>query len=115
MNRPSVDTRDTKNTGKRDGHNTHLNAKKRHEIHLSAREVLKVHGVVSVDGFDDKEVIVETDLGVMHVKGDRLHINELNLATGHLHLTGAVTSVEYVGDGTSKKVRRKNFFSRIMK
>ncbi len=59
------------------------------------------------------EVVVETDAGVLFVRGEDLHIKELNLETGVLQLTGHVHALEYAGDGLAKK--SKGLFGKLFK
>lgn len=88
-------------------------ARRRHQLALRQRESLAVEGVVNVDSFDDAEVVVETDAGVLLVRGQELHIKEVNLETGVLHLTGRIDALEYAGDELGKKSR--GFFGKLFK
>ena len=86
-------------------------ARRKHALSLRHREALGVEGVLNVESFDDTEVVVETDAGVLFVRGEQLHIKELNplagleLDPGPLQLTGQVHALEYAGDGPAKKAR----------
>jgi sporulation protein YabP len=88
-------------------------AKKRHQLTLKARESLSIEGVVGVESFDDQEVVVETDQGVLLIKGDGLHIKELNLDSGALHVDGSVRVLEYAGDSLGK--RSKGVLAKLFK
>ena len=46
---------------------------------LENRERLSVSGVIDVESFNDESVIVDTELGVLVVRGMDLHINKLNI------------------------------------
>ena len=46
---------------------------------LENREKLTISGVLDVLSFDDQIVIVETELGLLTVKGENLRINKLSL------------------------------------
>ena len=46
---------------------------------LENREKLTITGVVDVLSFDDQIVIVETQLGLLTIKGEELRINKLSL------------------------------------
>ena len=48
---------------------------------LENREKLNVSGVLDVLSFDDQIVIIETELGLLTVKGDNLRINKLSTDT----------------------------------
>ena len=70
---------------------------RRHQLTLKARENLTMEGVVSVESFDENEVLLETDEGAMIVRGEGLQIKELNLETGTLGVDGLVRTLEYTG------------------
>ena len=48
---------------------------------LENREKLSISGVLDVLSFDDQIVILETELGLLTVKGENLRINKLSLDT----------------------------------
>ena len=77
--------------------------RRKHQLSLRNREALQVEGVINVESFDNQEVVVETDAGMLFVRGEDLHIKELNLETGALGLTGFVHGLEYAGDSVAKK------------
>ncbi|HBG02455.1 MAG TPA: sporulation protein YabP [Firmicutes bacterium] len=77
----------------------------RHQLVLAERERLTLDGVIHVDSFDEREIVVETELGGLVVQGEELHIKELNLEKGNLLVSGYVTSVEYLGDSLAKRSR----------
>jgi len=56
--------------------------RRKHQLSLRNREALQVEGVINVESFDNQEVVVETDAGMLFVRGEDLHIKELNLETG---------------------------------
>ena len=47
-------------------------------IVLENREKLSISGVLDVLSFDDQIVIVETELGLLTIKGENLKINKLS-------------------------------------
>ena len=51
---------------------------------LENREKLNVSGVLDVLSFDDQIVMVETDLGLLTVKGENIRINKLSLDTSEI-------------------------------
>ena len=50
-------------------------------IVLENREKLSISGVLDVLSFDDQIVILETELGLLTIKGENLRINKLSLDT----------------------------------
>ena len=55
---------------------------------LENREKLTITGVVDVLSFDDQIVIVETQLGLLTVKGEDLRINKLSIDTSEVIVEG---------------------------
>lgn len=88
-------------------------ARKRHNLTLKGREHLSIEGVVNVDSFDRKEIILETDQGAMVVRGEDLHIKELDLEGTGLTVTGFVHSMEYLAESVAKQ--SKGFLGRLFK
>ena len=50
-----------------------------HRIVLTGRKTAVISGVLDVLSFDTREVLLETDLGILLLKGDDLHVNRLTL------------------------------------
>ena len=48
---------------------------------LENREKLSISGVLDVLSFDDQIVILETELGMLTIKGEDLRINKLSIDT----------------------------------
>ncbi len=80
-------------------------------IILKNRELLDISGVNEVIGFDDNTVTVKCDLGELTVRGSKLHINNYDLKTADLSLSGRITAVYY--NETTK--RDASFLKRIFK
>lgn len=64
-------------------------------IILENREKLTISGVLDVLSFDDQVVIVETDLGLLTIKGENLRINKLSLDTTEVIVEGKISSLSY--------------------
>ncbi len=62
---------------------------------LENREKLTVSGVNDVLSFDDQVVIMETQLGLLTVKGENLKINKLNIDTADTQVEGKINSLIY--------------------
>jgi len=89
-------------------------ARGRHTLMMTGRERLELEGVQRVDSFDDKAVVLDTDLGRMTIRGENLHIHELNLEDGRLLLEGRITSLAYEDTGSGRRERR-NLLERLLK
>lgn len=62
---------------------------------LENREKLNVSGVNDVLSFDDQIVIIETELGMLTVKGENLKINKLNIDTSEVIIEGQINNLTY--------------------
>ena len=81
---------------------------------LENREKLSISGVLDVLSFDDQIVILETELGLLTVKGENLRINKLSLDTEEVIVDGEIYNLGY----SEKNSDRKNeggLFSKIFK
>lgn len=67
----------------------------RHQVNLVDREELNVNGVSSLGSYDEKEVVMETQLGMMMVRGERLSVKQLNLEDGKITIDGDIKSISY--------------------
>jgi len=87
-----------------------------YQLQLHNRKLLQVNGVTEVESFDEKQVIAVSKLGPLVVKGERLHITQLNLEEGQLVLEGAINSFEYAEDKQAKmRAKGKGVMSRLFK
>lgn len=82
-------------------------------IILENREKLSVSGVIDVDSFNDESIVLDTELGVLIIKGQDLHINKLNLDIAELVVEGDIESCIY--SNKDLKSRGLGFFSSIFK
>lgn len=62
---------------------------------LENREKLSISGVLDVLSFDDQIVILETELGLLTVKGENLRINKLSLDTADVIVDGEIYNLGY--------------------
>lgn len=70
---------------------------------LENRGKLSISGVNDVLSFDDQVVIVETELGLLTVKGENIRVNKLSLDTSEVIVDGEISSLTY-----SQKAPEKN-------
>ena len=70
---------------------------------LENRSKLSVSGVLDVLSFDDQIVIIETELGLLTIKGETLRINKLSIDTSDVIIEGNVNSLGYSNSDFQKK------------
>lgn len=81
--------------------NTNMNILQ--NIILENREKLSISGVLDVLSFDDQIVILETELGLLTVKGDNLRINKLSLDTAEVIVDGEIYNLGYSEKDSTQK------------
>ena len=69
-----------------------------HRLELEGRERLTVSGVEDVERFDETGIVMTTSAGVLTGTGGGLHIGQLSLEGGELHVDGRVDSISYEED-----------------
>ena len=62
---------------------------------LENREKLSISGVNDVLNFDDQIVMVDTELGLLTVKGENIRITKLSLDTTEVIIEGEIASIAY--------------------
>lgn len=69
---------------------------------LENRGKLSVSGVLDVLSFDDQVVMIETELGLLTVKGQNLRINKLSIDTSEVIVEGEISYLSY-SEGAQNK------------
>jgi len=88
----------------------------RHKLVVDNREKVEISGVINVDSFDDQEIILETEQGLLAMRGEELHIKHLNLEQGELVIEGFLLELAYSEARSARlKDRGKSFFERLFK
>ena len=70
---------------------------------LENREKLSISGVLDVLSFDDQVVIVDTELGLLTIKGENLRINKLSIDTSEVAVEGDIYNLAYSDNNTTQK------------
>ena len=86
---------------------------KGHRLVMENREQISLTGVQKVQSFDPKEIVLETELGILSIKGDQLGIKLLNLEEGLVDLLGHVSALIY--HRNTSEGSRQGFFNRILR
>lgn len=85
--------------------------KKQHNFLLENRERMSISGVLDVDIFNPDMIVVQTEMGMLTIKGIDLHINKLNLESAELCVEGEIGSCTY----SDKAVTGSGFLGKIFK
>ena len=72
-----------------------------HKVTMTNRRSCTVSGVSDVLSFDIHEILLETEQGMLMIKGDDLHVNRLTLEKGEVDVDGRIDSFTYSDAGGS--------------
>ena len=70
-------------------------SKSGHKMVLSNRKNGVLNGVIDVLSFDVGEILLETELGMLMIKGSDLHVSRLTLDKGEVDIEGRIDSLVY--------------------
>lgn len=87
---------------------------KAHKLILSNRRTGTVTGVSDVISFDITEVLLETEQGMLMIKGADLHVNRLTLEKGEVDIEGRIDSLAY-SDVTTYQKQGESLIGRLFK
>ncbi|MCB2298053.1 sporulation protein YabP [Clostridium tagluense] len=86
---------------------------KRSNLLLENRKKLTINGVIEVINFNENQILLNTDVGTMIVKGQQLKMNKLDVQNGDVVISGKVDAVIYTS-GISK-VKKDSIISRLFR
>ncbi len=73
---------------------TNIN-KRAHKVTMNNRRSCSLTGVNDVLSFDENEIILETEQGMLMIRGMELHVNRLTLDKGEVDVDGRIDSFTY--------------------
>ena len=83
-----------------------------HSAVLENREKLMLSGVIAVESFDDRTVVLYTRLGELVILGRGLQMEQMSIESGEVTVSGEVQALRY-----SDRDRRapQGFFGRLLR
>lgn len=77
------------------------NSRPLHNVIMEGRKNLTISGVTDVDSFDERCIVLYTQMGELVIKGRELHINSMSIETGDMTIDGDIWALNY-GDKDKK-------------
>ncbi len=85
-----------------------------HGCSLHNRSAANLTGVREVVSFDENQVVMDTDLGLLTMKGKGLHVSRLTVEKGELDVEGTIDSLVYSSNETYRR-EGQSLFARLFK
>ena len=85
-----------------------------HKVILTNRRTCTINGVNDVISFDIHEILLDTEQGMLMIKGDDLHVNRLTLEKGEVDVDGRIDSFTY-SDSSGSSQRNESLLSRLFR
>ncbi len=84
-----------------------------HEIKITDRSVISLSGINKISSFDDQEFLMESNMGVILLKGEGLEIVKLDTHDGNVKIKGKLISFAYIEN--MKKNKEESLLSKLFK
>lgn len=88
-----------------------------HSLTIANRERVQITGVVAVDSFDEEEVNLETEMGLLSIRGEELQIKQLDLEKGQFAVEGFIHALQYATPRQrgARQQRGRSFLERLLR
>ena len=80
-----------------------------HKCIIQNRMLTNITGVREVVSFDENQVVLDTDMGLLTLKGKELHVSRLTVEKGEVDLEGSVDSMVYSSNEAYRKSGQSMF------
>ena len=86
-----------------------------HRLDLMNRGTGSVTGIQDVVAFDENQIVLDTDMGLLTVKGKGLHVSRLTLEKGEVDIDGRIDSLTYSEQTASAGSKAESLLSRLFR
>ena len=80
-----------------------IGSNRQHKLILQNRSKGNITGICDVVSFDENAVVLDTDMGLLTIKGKDLHVSRLTVEKGELEVEGQVDSLAYSSNEAYRK------------
>lgn len=84
-----------------------------HEVKMTDRKTIYLTGIKKIVSFDNEEFLMESNMGVILLKGENLELIKLDTADGNVKIKGKINSLSYV-EGKEKN-KEESLISKLFK
>ena len=90
-------------------------AQRTHKMVMTNRKTCILTGVKDVLSFDLHEILLETQQGMLMIRGEDLHVSRLSLDKGEADIDGRMDSFAYSDEGNNMQQMAQSFFGRLFR
>lgn len=90
------------------------NSARTHKVSMTNRKNCLINGVNDVLSFDIHEILLETEQGMLMIKGDDLHVSRLTLEKGEVDIDGRIDSLTY-SDAAGSGHKNESLLTRLFR
>ena len=90
-------------------------ASRQHRVILTNRGTCALNGISDILSFDVNEILLETEMGMLMIRGIDLHVNRLTLEKGEVDLSGKIDSIQYSDVNQGKGSQGESLLGRLFK
>ena len=83
------------------------------ELKMVDRSQIVLTGIKKIDSFDNEEFLMESNLGIILLKGESLEIVKLDTHDGNVKIKGKINSLTYLDD--KPKIKEEGLLSKLFK
>ena len=87
---------------------------RQHKLIMQNRSAGNITGICDVVSFDESTIVLDTDMGLLTIKGKELHVSRLTLEKGEIDIEGQADSLVYSSSESFKKTGQ-SLLSRLFK
>jgi len=84
-----------------------------HEVKITDRSIINLTGINKITSFDDQEFLMESNMGIIVLKGEGLEIIKLDTHDGNVKIKGKLISFAYIEN--LKKQKEESLISKLFK
>ncbi len=84
-----------------------------HEVKLIDRREISLSGIKKITSFDAEEFLLESNMGIILIKGTNLEIMKLDTHDGHVKIKGKINSFSYLDN--KDKNKEESLLSKLFK
>lgn len=84
-----------------------------HEVKVVDRNFIHLTGIIKIISFNDEEFLIESNMGNIHIKGNKLEVIKMDTTDGNVKIKGHINTINYLE--SNKKVKEESIVAKLFK